>query len=177
MTLEAKLEALLFASGDPVEVDDLIRVLESTALEVGQAVDRLKEKYNSESGVRLLQFGTHLQFATNPEAAGMIEDLLYPVQKKIFSRAALEILSIVAYKQPVTRGEIEDIRGVQCSMTVTNLINLGMIEEVGRKDTLGRPALFGTTDQFLRKFGLESLDDLPARDLSLLLPQEDGEIQ
>ena len=151
MTLEAKLEALLFAAGDPVEMEDLVRVSGVTALEVGLALDALKEKYSAESGVRLLHFGDHLQFATHPEAAQMIEDLLYPVQKKSFSRAALEILSIVAYKQPITRSEIEDIRGVQCSMSVSNLINLGMIEEVGRKDTLGRPALLGTTDQFLLK--------------------------
>ena len=173
MTLQAQLEALLFAAGDPVEVADLERASGATALEVGQALDALQAKYGSDSGLRLMRFGTKVQFATHPEAAQLIEDMLYPIQKKTFSRAALEILSIVAYKQPITRGEIEDIRGVQCSMTVANLIAMGLIEEVGRKDTLGHPALLGTTDQFLLRFGMESLSDLPERDLTLLTERVD----
>ena len=103
--------------------------------------------------------------------------MLNPIQKKSLSQAALEVLSIIAYRQPVTRGEIEQIRGVKCDYSVMSLKQKGLIDEVGHKDTIGRPVLFGTTDLFLRHFGLTSLEDLPEQEnLELLENSEfDGE--
>ena len=176
ISLQEIIEALLFAAGDAIETEDIARVTGYTVLEIGQAVEELKRKY-ADSGIRLFVYGDKIRLGTHPEAAGYIEDLLYPVQKKSFSKAALEILSIVAYKQPVTRAEIEAIRGVQCDRTISNLIMLDMIKEVGRKDTLGRPVLLGTTDNFLLKFGLSSLAELPEKDLAVLIKEDEQEEQ
>ncbi|HOV69423.1 MAG TPA: SMC-Scp complex subunit ScpB [Clostridia bacterium] len=172
MKPEAIIEVLLFASGDPLEFDELVRASGLTAVEVNKALESLAEKYGEESGIRLLRFGSKLQLSTAPGAAQYVEDLLYPIQKKSLSKAALEVLSIIAYKQPITRSEIEVIRGVQCDKTVINLQNMGLIKEVGRKSSLGRPILYGVTDEFLAQFGLSSIDDLPKRDIKALTPED-----
>ena len=112
-------------------------------------------------GICLKRFGSHIQLSTRPDYAPQIEKLLQPIQKQSLSQAALETLAVVAYKQPVTRLDIEAVRGVKCDYSVQSLMNKGLIEEVGRKETLGRPILYGTTDAFLSHFGLTSLEDLP----------------
>lgn len=99
--------------------------------------------------------------------------MLNPVQRKTLSQASLEVLSIIAYKQPITRAEIEEIRGVKCDYSVMWLLQKGLIEEVGRKDTIGRPMLFGTTDLFLRHFGLSSISELPEQSLPMEEPIEE----
>ncbi|MEI3406392.1 MAG: SMC-Scp complex subunit ScpB [Christensenellales bacterium] len=120
--------------------------------------------------MRLLRFGQHVQLATRPDYAKYVEKLLQPVQKQSLSQAVMETLAVIAYRQPVTKAEIELIRGVKCDYSVQTLVTRGLIAEVGRKDALGRPILYGTTDAFLRHFCLNSLADLPEIDFSWRLP-------
>lgn len=163
MTELAKvLEAILFVSGEPVQLGAVARALEVSESEVSAAADELAGDYDYQRrGICLKRFGTHIQLSTRPDYAPQIERLLQPIQRQSLSQAALETLAVVAYKQPVTRLEIEAVRGVKCDYSVQSLMNKGLIEEVGRKETLGRPILYGTTDAFLSHFGLSSLDDLP----------------
>ena len=172
-------EAILFVSGEPVEVAELERALEVTTLELSAALDELESGYDRERrGLRLLRFGSHVQLGTRSEYAPYIEELLQPVQKQTLSQAVMETLAVIAYKQPVTRGEIEAVRGVKCDYSVQSLMNKRLICEVGRKETLGRPILYGTTDEFLRHFGISSLAELPTVDFSAIdaaLAAGDGE--
>ena len=163
MTELAKIiEAILFVSGEPVQLGAVARALEVTELEVSAAADELASDYDyNRRGICLKRFGSHIQLSTRPDYAPQIEKLLQPIQKQSLSQAALETLAVVAYKQPVTRLDIEAVRGVKCDYSVQSLMNKGLIEEVGRKETLGRPILSGTTDAFLSHFGLTSLEDLP----------------
>ena len=163
MTELAKIiEAILFVSGEPVQLGAVARALEVTELEVSAAADELASDYDyNRRGICLKRFGSHIQLSTRPDYAPQIEKLLQPIQKQSLSQAALETLAVVAYKQPVTRLDIEAVRGVKCDYSVQSLMNKGLIEEVGRKETLGRPILYGTTDAFLSHFGLTSPEDLP----------------
>lgn len=163
MTELAKIiEAILFVSGEPVQLGAVARALEVTELEVSAAADELASDYDyNRRGICLKRFGSHIQLSTRHDYAPQIEKLLQPIQKQSLSQAALETLAVVAYKQPVTRLDIEAVRGVKCDYSVQSLMNKGLIEEVGRKETLGRPILYGTTDAFLSHFGLTSLEDLP----------------
>ena len=163
MTELAKIiEAILFVSGEPVQLGAVARALEVTELEVSAAADELASDYDyNRRGICLKRFGSHIQLSTRPDYAPQIEKLLQPIQQHSLSPAALETLAVVAYKQPVTRLDIEAVRGVKCDYSVQSLMNKGLIEEVGRKETLGRPILYGTTDAFLSHFGLTSLEDLP----------------
>lgn len=163
MTELAKIiEAILFVSGEPIQLGAVARALEVTELEVSAAADELASDYDyNRRGICLKRFGSHIQLSTRPDYAPQIEKLLQPIQKQSLSQAALETLAVVAYKQPVTRLDIEAVRGVKCDYSVQSLMNKGLIEEVGRKETLGRPILYGTTDAFLSHFGLTSLEDLP----------------
>ena len=152
----------MFVSGEPVQLGAVARALEVTELEVSAAADELASDYDyNRRGICLKRFGSHIQLSTRPDYAPQIEKLLQPIQKQSLSQAALETLAVVAYKQPVTRLDIEAVRGVKCDYSVQSLMNKGLIEEVGRKETLGRPILYGTTDAFLSHFGLTSLEDLP----------------
>ncbi len=156
------LEAILFVAGEPLQIAALANALEVTELEVSAAADELASDYDyNRRGICLKRFGSHIQLSTRADYAPQIEKLLQPIQKQSLSQAALETLAVVAYKQPVTRLDIEAVRGVKCDYSVQSLVNKGLIEEVGRKEALGRPILYGTTDAFLSHFGLASLEDLP----------------
>ncbi len=156
------LESMLFVSGEPVEVSALAVATESTESVVSDALDALAARYDHGAhGLTLRRFGRHVQLATRADYAPYIERLLQPVQRQSLSQAALETLSVVAYRQPVTRLDVEAVRGVKSDYSIQSLINKGMIREIGRKDTLGRPILYGTTDRFLQHFGLTTIDDLP----------------
>ena len=156
------IEAILFVAGEPVEVKELQRALEATEMEVNAAVDMLDNDCSfHRRGFYLKRFGGHVQLTTRADYAPYVERLLQPVQKQSLSQSAMETLAVVAYRQPVTKMEIEAVRGVKCDYSVQSLVNKGLIEEVGRKETLGRPILYGTTDEFLSHFGLQTLDDLP----------------
>lgn len=161
-TLIGRIEAILFVAGDAVRTDELARALRVTPLELGQALDQLQSQYDFEQrGFCLRRFGQQVQLATRALYAQDVVRLLQPVQQQSLSQAAMETLAVVAYKQPVTRAEVEQVRGVKCDYSIQSLVNKQLIQEVGRKDALGRPILYGTTETFLSHFGLSSLDELP----------------
>lgn len=168
----AIVESVLFVAGEPVEIRSLQQALEIPLAEIDAALLALQREYDDgRRGIRLLRYGECVQLATRPDYAPYVEKLLQPVQKQSLSQAALETLAVVAYKQPVTRSEIEAIRGVKCDYSVQSLIHKRLIQDMGRKETLGRPILYGTTDEFLRHFCISSLEELP--DIDLTVPQEE----
>ena len=158
----AAIEAMLFVSGEPVAVTDLARALEIAPFQAEEALDRMDALMTEQKrGLRLKRFGGHVQLTTSAEWKPTIEKLLQPIQKQSLSQSALETLAIIAYRQPVTKLEIEQIRGVKCDYSVQSLLNKRLIMEVGRRETVGRPILYGTTDEFLSHFGLRGLNELP----------------
>jgi len=160
--LKGRIEAILFVSGEAVSLRDLARALQTGENEIREAVNGLRDEYDfNQRGFMLKRFSDKVQLATRPLYAQDVVRLLQPVQQQSLSQAAMETLAVVAYKQPVTRAEVEQIRGVKCDYSLQSLTNKGLIREAGRKDTIGRPILFCTTDEFLSHFGLEGLDGLP----------------
>ncbi|MBR2974232.1 MAG: SMC-Scp complex subunit ScpB [Clostridia bacterium] len=155
------IESILFISGNAVEISLLAEKLEVSEKEVRNAAEILKERYSGDNGIHLLMFNKKLQFASNPNNAKQVEAVLNSIRERELTNAMLETLAIIAYKQPVTRLEIEEVRGVDCTYSVQNLTKLGMIEAVGRKETIGKPILFATTDEFLKRFSLSQVSDLP----------------
>ncbi len=155
------IEGIVFASGEAVPVKYIIEKLKCTLKEVNAAVAELKEKYGSISGIQLLTFNGKLQFATNPAYKQEISDVLTPIKEKEFTKTILECAAIIAYKQPVTKGDLEEIRNVNCDYAVHTLLELKMIEPCGRRDAVGKPILYTTTDNFLKRFKLNSIDELP----------------
>jgi len=159
--LDEIVESVLFLAGDPVSRADICDKLQIEKKDLNKALDRLKERFSGDSGIILKEFGDKLQFSTNKKYADAVSSVLNPIKERALSKAAMETLAIVAYKQPVTRIDIEDIRGVGSDYTINLLLENNLIEIVGRKEALGRPLLFGTTDEFLRRFELQSTADLP----------------
>lgn len=155
------IEAVLFVSGDGVDKDEFKRIYDLSDKELNKCIDILKDKYNENSGINIISYKNKLQLCSNPIYADNIAEILNPIRERSLTKAALETVAIVAYKQPITRSEIEQIRGVNCDYAVQLLQNNNLIEVVGRKDAVGKPLLFGTTDEFLKRFELSSLDDLP----------------
>ncbi len=159
------IECILFVSGEPVTFAELMCALDMTQLEMQSTLQNMEKCYREEArGVQLYITEQTVQLVSNREYAPIVEKLLQPVQTKSFSQSMLETLSIIAYKQPITRAEIEAVRGVRCDYSVHQLLQMGMIQELGRKDAVGRPMMFGTTDAFLRQFGLHSIKELPQFD-------------
>jgi segregation and condensation protein B len=158
--LTSIIESILFISGTQVAIADIAEKLEVTDKEVLKAAEVLKEKYSKDSGIQLLTFNKKLQFCSNPENADCVSAVLNPIKEKELSKSMLEVAAIIAYKQPVTRIDLEEIRG-NSEYAVQKLLELGVIEPVGRKDAVGKPVLFGTTDKFLKRFQISSLDELP----------------
>ncbi len=158
--LVRRVEALLFVAPEPTHVGDLARALEVPLQEVEAAIERLAAMRQG-GGIVIQRQGERVQLATAPDLAQDVERFLGLDLTSRLSSAALETLAIIAYKQPVTRAQIEAIRGVNCDSVLRALLNKGLIEEVGRLDTVGRPILYGTTLAFLQYFGLSSLSELP----------------
>ena len=160
--LKGRIEAILFVAGEAVTVKELARALQAEEKAVKAELNAIRDEYDyDQRGFLLKRFGDKVQLATRPLYAQDVLRLLQPVQQQSLSQAAMETLAVVAYKQPVTRAEVEQVRGVKCDYSLQSLINKGLIKETGRKDTIGRPILFGTTDEFLSHFGLEGLESLP----------------
>ena len=160
--LKGRIEAVLYVAGEPVLTDELARALNVTRKELDAALKELRDEYDfQQRGWILRVFGSHVQLATRPLYSEDVVHLLQPVQRQSLSQAIMETLAVVAYRQPVTKAEIEQIRGVRCDYSVQTLCAKGMIAEVGRKEALGRPILYGTTDQFLSHFGISNLEELP----------------
>ena len=160
--IECALEAVLFSLGEAVEIERLAEALEVREDEIKNAFLTLQKKYEDENrGIKLIEIENSIQMCSNPDYFECIKRVTQIKKQAGLSSAALETLSIIAYNQPVTKGTIEFIRGVDCTYSVTRLLERGFIDELGRAETPGRPILYGTTMEFLRCFGLKSLEDLP----------------
>lgn len=161
-TLLAAAEAILFASGDPIEPERIGKALELTPSETDALLTLLATRYQKqESGLQLLRLGDRVQLTSHPRFTAQIQEALQTRRSQPLSQAALEVLAVVAYHQPVTKGYVEEVRGTDSSNTVNTLAAKGLIEEAGRLEVPGRPILYRTTDAFLRCFQLTSLEDLP----------------
>ena len=155
------IESVLYVSGTQVSIKDIAEKLEVTEQDVKKAVKTLSDKYGKDCGIHLITFNNKVQFCSNPEYAEEVSSVLNPIKERELSKSMLEAAAIIAYKQPVTRIDLEEIRGVNSEYVIQKLLELGIIEPVGRKDAVGRPVLFGTTDNFLKRFQISSLDELP----------------
>ncbi len=155
------IEAILFASGDAVPIDLLREKLEVGKRHMDEAIKSLEKKYTGDCGIRLLHFNHKLQFATNPDFKDPVSLVLTPIREKEFTRTILECAAIIAYKQPVTRTELETVRGVNSDYAIQTLLSLDMIYPSGRRETIGKPVEYSTTDNFLKRFKLKSLSELP----------------
>jgi segregation and condensation protein B len=158
------LESLLFAAGDEgLTLKQIADVLEIEEYEAMDIVNDLKQEYetNEQRGLQLIEWANTFQLATKKEHAPYLKKLVETGRPQSLSQAALETLAIVAYKQPITKAEIEEIRGVQTERPIQTLTSKGLIKEVGRKESPGRPILYGTTNEFLDYFGLKDLNELP----------------
>ena len=172
--LVAAAEAILFASGEPVRCERIALALEIGSEETEEVLSALAAKLETEnSGLRLIRLGDKAQLCTRGEYAACIRVALETRKPPALSQAAMEVLAIAAYRQPVTRAYIEQVRGVDSAYTVSSLVEKGFLEESGRLEVPGRPALFRTTDQFLRVFGLTSLAELTP----LPTEGEDGQLK
>lgn len=158
------LEALLFIAGEPVTVAQLVQALELPADAVEAALEALAAGCAGR-GIRVQRHGDHVQLVSAPEAAAVIERFLGVQPQAKLSAAALETLAIIAYRQPITRAQVDALRGVDSSGVIRALLGRDLIAETGRLDTVGRPILYATTDEFLRQFGLGQLADLPPIEL------------
>ena len=155
------IEAILFASGDAVPIELLREKLDINKRQADSAIAQLEKKYAGDCGIRLLHFNHKLQFATNPDYKESVSAVLTPIREKEFTRTILECAAIIAYKQPITRTELESIRGVNSDYAITTLLSLDMIFPCGRKDSPGKPVQYATTDNFLKRFKLKALSELP----------------
>jgi len=174
--LKGRIEAILFVVGEPVLVSELSKALSVDLKKLNHALKELKDEYDfQQRGFSLRFFGSHVQLTTRELYSEDVVHLLQPVQRQTLSQAMMETLAVVAYKQPVTKADVEQIRGVKCDYSVATLVNKGLICEVGRKETLGRPILYGTTDQFLQHFGISSLEDLPPMPVQKESVQEESQ--
>lgn len=164
--IQAIVESLLFAAGEPVELEKIADIVDVDKKSLREIIKKMMDSYNYEKrGIHIIRLEDSYQMCTRGEYHDYVSMLMQPRRKMQLSNAAIEVLAIIAYKQPVTRSAIEHIRGVNCDYIVNRLIERKFIEEVGRlKDAPGRPILFGTTDEFLRTFGIESISDLPEFD-------------
>jgi segregation and condensation protein B len=161
--IAAAIEAVLFAEGDSVKRSDLAGAIAVSAGEIDKAIEALKEKYSADnSGIELIELEDRVQLTTRQKFYDILIKLEAAPKKYRLTDTVLETLSIIAYRQPVTKAEIEAIRGVNSDFAVDKLLGYGFIRELGRKDAPGKPILFGTTEQFLRSFGVKSIEDLPA---------------
>lgn len=155
-------EAVLFAAGEPVEIEKFCTVFDVDDDTVEKVMDMLADRLdNSGSAVKLVRLDFSYQLCTRREYGENIRSVLDLRRKSPLSQAALEVLAVIAYNQPVTKAYVEQVRGVDCSGVVSTLVEKGLLEEKGRLELPGRPLLYGTTQNFLRCFGLKSLDDLP----------------
>ena len=160
MHLKSLVESLLFVADRPITIENLATALQAEVEDVESALQTLQTEYQ-ERGIRVQRKGDRIQMVSAPEAGPTIEQFLGLEISGRLSAAALETLSIVAYRQPVTRAQVEAIRGVNADSVLRSLVRRGLLEEVGRAETVGRPILYGTTFEFLQQFGLQSLQDLP----------------
>lgn len=159
--LKEILKSILFIAGDGIEKSFLAEKLGESEKSIEKAISELEKELSGENGIHLIRYKNKVQLSSNPSYANFISDVLNPIREKSLTRAALETLAIIAYKQPITKLEVEDVRRVNSDYAVQILLDQDMIEVVGRKDAVGKPLMFGTTDNFLKRFNIENLADLP----------------
>ncbi len=160
--IKSAFESMMFTWGEPLPAKVAADVFNISKQEAIEYFTELQEEYEQEGrGIVIRRVNQSFQFVTREENADYIRSLCTPVKVKKLSQSALEVLAIVAYKQPVTKGEIEAIRGIRCDRVMEGLIKKDLVCEKGRADTVGRPVLYGTTDTFLRNFGFSSIKELP----------------
>lgn len=165
-SLKSAIEALLFASGDPLSLQDLVNHLEEKSKLIEIIIQEMMEEYDMTSrGIKLICIKGGYQLVTKSENADHIQKLLKKNKRQSLSQASIESLAIVAYKQPITRIDIDEIRGVKSDSALQRLIERDLIKEIGRLEVPGRPILYGTTEEFLRQFELKDLQELPSLDL------------
>lgn len=164
--IKSSIESLLFVSGEPLTIRDLSNTLEISTKMVKCILDEMQNEYEEEKrGIKLISINGEFQLVTKAENSDYIQKLLRKNKRQSLSQASLESLAIIAYKQPITRVDIDEIRGVKSESALQRLLEKDLIKEVGRLEVPGRPILFGTTDEFLRQFGLKELNELPSLDL------------
>ncbi len=155
------LHSILFVAGDGIEKSFIAEKLSLSEKELDKAILELEKELSGTCGVHLIKYKNKIQLSSNPDYAEFISEVLNPIREKSLTRAALETLAIIAYKQPITKLEVEDVRRVNSDYAVQILLDQDMIEVVGRKDAVGKPLLFGTTENFLKRFNISNLSDLP----------------
>ena len=160
--LFAAIEAILFSMGDSVEVEKIAAAIDHTVKETHDIIREMMGKYEAEDrGVQIVELDNAYQMCTKREYYDYLVNVAMQPKQAVLTDVMMETLSIIAYKQPVTKAEIEKIRGVKCDHAVNKLVEYNLVQELGRLDAPGRPILFGTTEDFLRSFGVESTDNLP----------------
>ena len=160
--MDAAAEAILFTMGNAVEVERIAKALGMSTEATRKMLLAMKEKYDKdERGIRIIELEDSFQMCTDPDLHEYLIKIAKQPKKIVLTDVVLETLSIIAYKQPITRIELEKIRGVKCDHAVNKLIEFNLVKEVGRLDAPGRPLLFGTTEEFLRRFGVSSVEELP----------------
>lgn len=162
MRLEAIIESVLFTMGEAVELERIAAVIEHDTDTTRKIIRSMMGKYDAEDrGIQIIELGSSYQMCTKAEMYDSLVRIAHIPKKHILTDVLLETLSIIAYKQPITKVEIEAIRGVKCDHAVNKLVEYELVEEVGRLDAPGKPILFGTSEEFLRSFGIGSIDELP----------------
>lgn len=176
-TIKSAIESMMFVWGKPLDIKDVAEIFNIDKKEIYGYFKELQEEYEQEGrGIVIREVNKSFQFVTRKENLDYIERLCTPVKHKRLSQSALEVLAIVAYKQPVTKGEIEAIRGIKCDRVIEGLTKKNLVAEVGRSDAVGRPILYGTTDEFLKQFGFETLKELPSiEDIEGVLADDDND--
>jgi len=160
--IKSIIEGLLFAFGEPLEIKEISKVLNLSVDEVNQCLEEMKLEFDEQNrGLRIIKINNSYQLATRPEHYDFIKSILISRNQRSLSNAALETLSIIAYKQPITKMEIDEIRGVKSDKSIETLLQKKLIKEAGRLERPGRPILYVTTDEFLKFFGIETIEDLP----------------
>ena len=174
-TIKSAFESMMFVWGEPLEVKLAAEMFNINRKDAYDYFKELQEEYEQEGrGIVIREIGAGFQFVSRLENAEYIERLCTPAKQRRLSQSALEVLAIIAYKQPVTRGEIEAIRGIKCDRVLEGLFKKELIDEVGRSNAIGRPILYGTTDAFLRHFGFKNLDELPLiEDIENIINEEE----
>lgn len=164
--IKSAVEAMLFASGEPLSLKDLSHNLEIQAKALEEILKEMINDYEDENrGIKLIAINDGYQLVTKVENSDFIQKLLKKNRRQSLSQASIESLAIIAYKQPITRIDIDEIRGVKSESAIQKLVEKNLIKDIGRLEVPGRPILYGTTDEFLRQFGLETLKELPSLDL------------
>jgi len=161
-TIKSAIESMMFVWGEPLNIKDVADIFNVDKKEIYECCKELQEEYEQEGrGIVIREVNKSFQFVTRKENLDFVERLCTPVRRRRLSQSALETLAIIAYKQPVTKGEIEAIRGIRCDRVMEGLMEKQLVAQFGRAETVGRPILYGTTDEFLKQFEFESLKDLP----------------